>query len=295
MQQIIQRPATASGIFTIGGDLTVYRLGFGTMRLTGPGIWGPPADKQEAIAVLRRALELGVNLLDTADSYGPGVSESLIAEALYPYPKDLVIATKGGLLRTGPNQWPADGRPEHLREALEGSLRRLRLDHIDIYQFHRPDPKVPFEVSVGEFAKMRDEGKIRHVGLSNVTIDQLARAQKIVPIVTVQTHYNMTAAESEEMIDFCARQGIGFIPWSPLAAGELARQGGPLDQIARRHNAKPSQIELAWLLQRSSSMLPIPGTSSVKHLEEDVMGAMIKLTQEEFDVLDRSSKKALSS
>jgi len=273
------------------------------MRLTGEGIWGPPADKQEAIAVLRRALELGINLIDTADSYGPEVSENLIAEALYPYPKDLVIATKGGLLRTGPNQWPQDGRPQHLREALEGSLRRLRLERIDLYQFHRPDPKVPFEVSVGEFAKMREEGKIRHVGLSNVTIDQLARAQKIVPIVTVQNHYNladrvsenMTAAESEEMIDFCARQGIGFIPWSPLAAGELARQGGPLDQIARRHNAKPSQIELAWLLQRSSSMLPIPGTSSVKHLEEDVMGAMIKLTQEEFDVLDRSSKKALSS
>ncbi len=303
MQYTTQRPAEASGIFTIGGDLKVYRLGFGTMRLTGEGIWGPPANKQEAIAVLRRALELGINLIDTADSYGPEVSENLIAEALYPYPKDLVIATKGGLLRTGPNQWPQDGRPQHLREALEGSLRRLRLERIDLYQFHRPDPKVPFEVSVGEFAKMREEGKIRHVGLSNVTIDQLARAQKIVPIVTVQNHYNladrvsenMTAAESEEMIDFCARQGIGFIPWSPLAAGELARQGGPLDQIARRHNAKPSQIELAWLLQRSSSMLPIPGTSSVKHLEEDVMGAMIKLTQEEFDVLDRSSKKALSS
>ena len=303
MQYTTQRPAEASGIFTIGGDLKVYRLGFGTMRLTGEGIWGPPANKQEAIAVLRRALELGINLIDTADAYGPEVSENLIAEALYPYPKDLVIATKGGLLRTGPNQWPQDGRPQHLREALEGSLRRLRLERIDLYQFHRPDPKVPFEVSVGEFAKMREEGKIRHVGLSNVTIDQLARAQKIVPIVTVQNHYNladrvsenMTAAESEEMIDFCARQGIGFIPWSPLAAGELARQGGPLDQIARRHNAKPSQIELAWLLQRSNSMLPIPGTSSVKHLEEDVMGAMIKLTQEEFDVLDRSSKKALSS
>ncbi len=223
MQHIPQQPATASGTFTLGGDLKVYRLGFGAMRLTGPGIWGPPADKQEAIAVLRRALELGVNLIDTADSYGPEVSESLIAEALYPYPKDLVIATKGGLLRTGPNRWPADGRPEHLREALEGSLRRLRLDHIDIYQFHRPDPKVPFEDSVGELAKMREEGKIHHVGLSNVTIDQWARAQKIVPIVTVQNHYNlamresehMNVAESEVMIDLCARQGIGFIPWSP--------------------------------------------------------------------------------
>src|SRR5260221_4746006 len=299
MQQINQPPATASGTFTIGGDLTVYRLGFGTMRLTGEGIWGPPANKQECIAVLRRALELGVNLLDTADSYGPEVAESLIAEALYPYPKDLVIATKGGLLRTGPNQWPQDGRPEHLREALEGSLRRLRLERIDIYQFHRPDPKVPFEDSVGELAKLRQEGKIRHVGLSNVTIDQLAKAQKIVPIVTVQNRYNladrasenMTAAESEAMIDICARQGIGFIPWFPLATGELARQGGPLDQIARRHNAKPSQIALAWLLQRSSTMLPIPGTSSVKHLEENVMGATIKLNQEEFDVINQSSKQ----
>ena len=295
MQQIPQRPATASGTFTIGGDLTVYRLGFGAMRLTGPGIWGPPADKQEAIAVLHRALELGVNMLDTADSYGPGVSESLIAEALYPYPKDLVIATKGGLLRTGPNRWPADGRPEHLREALEGSLRRLRLDHIDIYQFHRPDPKVPFEDSVGALAQMRAEGKIRHVGLSNVTNEQLARAQRIVPIVTVQNHYNlahrasenMTIAESEATVDNCKRQGIGFMPWFPLATGELAQQGGPLDQIAQRHNAQPSQIALAWLLQRSSTMLPIPGTSSVKHLEENAIGATIKLMQEEFDVLDR--------
>ena len=298
MQNTTQRPAEASGMLTIGGDLKVYRLGFGAMRITGEGIWGPPANKQEAIAVLRRALELGINLIDTADSYGPEVSELLIAEALYPYPKGLVIATKGGLLRPGPNQWVPDGRPQHLREALEGSLRRLRLDHIDLYQFHRPDPRVPFEVSVGEFAKMRQEGKIRHVGLSNVTIDQLGRAQKIVPIVTVQNHYNlahresenMTAAESEAMIDICADQGIGFIPWFPLATGELAREGGPLDQIARRHNAKPGQIAIAWLLQRSGNMLPIPGTSSVKHLEENVLAATIKLTQEEFDALDRSSR-----
>ena len=290
MQHTTQRPATASGTFTIGGDLTVYRLGFGTMRLTGPGIWGPPANKNEAIAVLRRALELGINLIDTANSYGPEVSESLIAEALYPYPKDLVIATKGGYVRPGPDQWVPDGRPQHLREALEGSLRRLRLDHIDIYQFHRPDPRVPFEVSVGEFAKMRQEGKIRHVGLSNVTIDQLARAQEIVPIVTVQNRYNLADRESEAMVDICARQGIGFIPWFPLATGELARQDGLLDQIARRHNAKSSQIALAWLLQRSSNMFPIPGTSLVKHLEENVMGATIKLTQEEFDTLDQNSQ-----
>ncbi len=298
MQQITQRPATASGQFTIGGDLTVYRLGFGAMRLTGPGIWGPPTDKQEAIAVLHRALELGVNLIDTADSYGPEVSESLISEALYPYPKELVIATKGGLLRTGPGQWPTDGRPEHLREALEGSLRRLRIDHIDIYQFHRPDPKVPFEDSVSALAKMKEEGKIRHIGLSNVTIDQLTRAQRIVPIVTVQNHYNlamresehMTAAKSEEMIDLCARQGIGFIPWSPLAFGELARSGGVINQIAKQHNAQPGQIALVWLLKRSSSMLPIPGTSTVKHLEENAVGATIKLSQEEFDTIDQASK-----
>lgn len=297
MQLISQAPATASGTFTIGGDLTVYRLGFGAMRLTGPGIWGPPANKQEAIAVLRRALDLGVNLIDTADSYGPEVSESLIAEALYPYPKGLVIATKGGLLRTGPNQWPQDGRPAHLRQALEGSLRRLRLDSIDIYQFHRPDPRVPFEDSVGALAKMREEGKIRHVGLSNVTIDQLARAQRIVPIVTVQNHYNlamrqsehMSVVESEEMIDLCAREGIGFIPWSPLSFGELARSGGALHRIAERHNARPGQIALAWLLQRSSTMLPIPGTASVKHLEENIAGATIRLSQEEFDTTDRAS------
>ena len=302
MQHTTQRPAEASGTLTIGGDLKVYRLGFGAMRLTGEGIWGPPANKQEAIAVLHRALELGINLIDTADSYGPEVSESLIAEALYPYPRELVIATKGGLLRTGPGQWPQDGRPEHLREALEGSLRRLLLERIDIYQFHRPDPRVPFEDSVGELAKMRAEGKIRHVGLSNITIEQLAQAQKIVPIVTVQNHYNlasreserMSAQQSEEMIDICERQGIGFIPWNPLAAGELARPGGPLDQIAKRHNAKPSQIALAWLLKRSSTMLPIPGTSSVKHLEENAMGATIRLTQEEFEAIDAAASNDIA-
>jgi len=298
MQHTTGRPAEASGTLMLGGDLNVYRLGFGAMRITGEGIWGPPANKQEAIAVLHRALELGINLIDTADSYGPEVSESLIAEALYPYPKGLVIATKGGLLRTGPGQWPLDGSPKHLREALEGSLRRLRLDTIDIYQFHRPDPRVPFEDSVGEVAKMKAEGKIRHVGLSNVTIEQLARAQKIVPIVTIQNHYNlskreseqMTVQQSEEMIDICARQGIGFIPWNPLSTGDLARQGGPLDQIAKQRNAQPSQIALAWLLHRSSTMLPIPGTSSVKHLEENAMGATLKLTQEEYNAIDQSSK-----
>lgn len=293
-----QQPAHASGTLTIGGDLKVYRLGFGAMRITGEGVWGPPADKQEAIAVLRRSLELGITLIDTADAYGPEVSESLIAEALYPYPKDLVIATKGGLLRTGPGQWPPDGSPKHLRKALEGSLRRLRREQIDIYQFHRPDPKVPFEESVGEIAKMKAEGKIRHVGLSNVSAEQLAQAQRIVPIVTVQNRYNlanrasenMTTEQAEAMVDLCARQGIGFIPWFPLATGELARPNGPLDQIARQHNARPSQIAIAWLLHRSSTILPIPGTSSVKHLEENVMGATVKLTQQEFDMINQNIK-----
>jgi pyridoxine 4-dehydrogenase len=293
VQTTSQRPAQASGTFTIGGNLQVYRLGFGTMRLTGEGIWGPPRNKQEALATLRRALDLGINLLDTADSYGPEVSETLIAEALYPYPRDLVIATKGGLLRPGPNQWVPDGHPQHLREALEGSLKRLRLNRIAVYQFHRPDPDVPIEDSVGTLAEMRKEGKIQHVGLSNVTLDELSRAQRIIPIVTVQNHYNlanrvserMSVPDSEQMIDVCARQGIGFIPWSPLTAGELARPGGPLDAIAQRHQARPSQIALAWLLMRSPAMLPIPGTSSVRHLDENVQGATIRLTQEEFDTI----------
>ncbi|GHO42011.1 aldo/keto reductase [Ktedonospora formicarum] len=303
MQNIQQNPAHASGTLTLGGDLKVYRLGFGAMRITGEGIWGPPANKQEAIALLRRTLELGINLIDTADSYGPNVSEELIAEALFPYPEGLVIATKGGLLRTGPGRWPLDGRPEHLREALEGSLRRLRVDHIDLYQFHRPDPKVPFEDSVGEIAKMQQEGKIRHVGLSNVTIDELARAQKIVSIVTVQNHYNlskreserMTAQQSEEMIDICARQGIGFIPWNPLSTGALARPGSKLDQVAKKHNAQSSQIALAWLLHRSPTLLPIPGTSSIKHLEENVLGATIELSQEEFDAINQGASKFSTS
>ena len=296
MANTVQRPAEASGTFTIGGDLKVFRFGYGAMRITGEGIWGPPKDKQEALAVLHRALELGINLIDTADSYGPNVSEELIAEALYPYPKGLVIMTKGGLLRTGPGQWPIDGRPEHLREALEGSLRRLRVDQIDIYQFHRPDPKVPVEDSVGEIARMKQEGKIRHVGLSNVTLDELARAQKIVEIVTIQNHYNlakrvserMNVQDSDEMIDVCARQGIGFIPWNPLRTDDLAKSGS-FAEIAKKHNATPNQLALAWQLHRSPNLLPIAGTSSVKHLEENVMGATIKLTQEEFDAINQAS------
>ncbi len=285
-----QQPVTASGTFTLGGDLPVHRLGFGSMQITGDGVWGEPRDHDEAIAVLRRSLQLGVNLIDTADSYGPEVSERLIAEALYPYPEGLVIATKGGLLRTGPGEWPTDGRPEHLREALEGSLRRLRLEQIDLYQFHRPDPKVPFEESVGALAEMRTEGKIRHVGLSNVSTEQLTAAQRIVPIASVQNRYNLTDRESEGVLDACEQQNIGFIPWFPLATGSLARPGGPLDQIARQHQAAPSQIALAWLLQRSPVMLPIPGTSSVAHLEENLRAARIQLSQEEFKQLHHLSE-----
>ena len=280
-------PVAASGTFTIGGDLTVYRLGFGTMRLPGPGIWGPPRNKDEAIAVLRRAVELGVNLLDTADSYGPEVSESLIAEALYPYPPQLVIATKGGYLRPGPDQWQPDGRPEHLRAVLEGSLRRLRLQRIDVYQLHVPDPKVPYEVSVRALADMRAEGKIRHIGVSNVNREQLEIARSIVPIVSVQNRYNLIDRSSEEMVGICERYNLGFIPWFPLATGDLARAGGKLDQIAARHHATPAQIALAWMLQRSPNMLPIPGTSSVRHLEEDVAAAQIKLSKDDFQALDK--------
>lgn len=262
------------------------RLGFGAMRITGPGIWGPPANKAECIAVLRRAVELGINLIDTADAYGPEVSENLIAEALYPYPAGLVIATKGGLLRGGPNNWYPDGRPSHLREALEGSLRRLRLETIDVYQFHRPDPKVPFEESVGTLADLRKEGKIRHIGLSNVDEKQLEQARKIVPVVTVQNRYNLTDRSSESLVDVCEREQIGFIPWFPLATGELAKPGGKLDQIAKKHDALPSQVALAWLLHRSKTMLPIPGTSSVAHLEENFAAAKLDLTDDEFKALD---------
>lgn len=280
-----QNLASASGEFVIG-DLPVYRLGFGAMRITGQGIWGEPADRAECIRVLKRSLDLGVNLIDTADAYGPEVSENLIAEALYPYPKGLVIATKGGLLRGGPNNWYPDGRPEHLRQALEGSLKRLRLDTIDLYQFHRPDPNVPFEDSVGTLADLQKQGKIRHVGLSNVDDKQLEAARKIVPIVTVQNRYNLEDRSSEALVDVCNTEGIGFIPWFPLATGNLAKEGGKLDTIARNHDATPAQIALAWLLHRARTMLPIPGTSSVAHLEENMQGALIKLSEDEFAALN---------
>jgi pyridoxine 4-dehydrogenase len=279
--------AAASGTFMLGGDLPVHRLGFGAMRITGEGIWGPPADHDAAIATLRRALALGINLIDTADAYGPEVSEKLIAEALYPYPEGLVIATKGGLVRPGPGQWDPDGRPERLREALDGSLKRLRLERIDLYQFHRPDPKVPFEESVGTLADLRRQGKIRHVGLSNVTVEQLRQAQHIVPIASVQNRYNLTDRESENVLEACERENIGFVPWFPLATGNLAKEGSAVEQIARRHNVAPSQVALAWLLKRSPVMLPIPGTSSPEHLEENVAGAGLTLSQDEFKQLSQ--------
>jgi pyridoxine 4-dehydrogenase len=276
--------AAAAGALSLSGDLEVRRMGFGAMRLTGEGIWGPPADAERAKAVARRAIDLGVNFIDTADSYGPDVSEELIAEALHPYPGGLVIATKGGLTRSGPNQWSRDCRPEHLKEACEGSLRRLRLERIDLYQLHAVDPDVPLEESVGALAELRDEGKVAHVGLSNVNEEQLARAREIVPIASVQNRYSLDDRESEQVLSECEIQGIAFIPWFPLAAGGLAADG-PIARIAEAHDATPFQVALAWLLTRSPVMLPIPGTSSVEHLEENVAAAALKLGQEEFEEL----------
>jgi len=282
--RIGEQPVASSGEYTLG-DLTVRRLGFGAMRITGRGIWGEPTNRRECIRVLRRALELGMNLIDTADSYGPEVSENLIAEALHSYPAGLVIATNGGFIRTGPDKWYPEGRPDHLREALDGSLKRLKLERIDLYQFHTPDPKVPFEESVATLAELQKAGKIRHIGLSNVNATQLDAARKIVPIVSVQNRYNLIDRASESLVDICEKASIGFIPWLPLAVGALARSGGKLDRMAQAHKATPPQIALAWLLRRSSAMLPIPGTSSVAHLEEDAAAATIKLTDEEFAAL----------
>ncbi len=273
--------AAAGGTFTLGGDMTINRMGYGAMRITGQGIWGEPADPEKAKQVLRRAVELGVNFIDTADAYGPDVSERLIAEALHPYPADLVIATKGGLLRGGPGDWYPDGRPEHLREAIEGSLKRLKLERIDLYQFHRPDPKVPFEDSVGTLADLQKQGKIRHVGLSNVSVEQLQMAMGIVPIVSVQNRYNLTDRASEDVLKMCERENIGFIPWFPLAASDLTKEGSPLMSAAARHQVTTGQLALAWLLHRSPVMLLIPGTSSVEHLEENIAAAEITFTPEE--------------
>jgi aryl-alcohol dehydrogenase-like predicted oxidoreductase len=279
-------PATT---FTIGGDLEVRRLGFGAMRITGDGIWGPPADPEGARRLLRRVVELGINLIDTADSYGPEVSENLIAEALHPYPDGLVIATKGGLRRSGPGQWPRDARPERLRECCEASLRRLRLERIDLYQLHSPDPQVPLEDSMGALKELQDEGKIRHIGVSNVSVEELERARAVVEVVTVQNRYNLTERHSESVLEVCERDGLGFIPWFPLAIGELARPDGPLDDLAQRHDAAPGQLALAWLLARSPVMLPIPGTGSVEHLEENVAAQSIELAPEEVERLEAAA------
>jgi pyridoxine 4-dehydrogenase len=276
--------------FTIGGELQVHRLGFGAMRITGDGIWGPPDDPDEAKRLLRRVVELGVDLIDTADSYGPEVSENLIAEALHPYPEGLVIATKGGLLRGGPGQWPSDGRPEHLKEACEASLRRLRLERIDLYQLHSPDNKVPLEDSAGALKELQEEGKIRHIGISNVSIEELVQARAIVDVVTVQNRYNLEDRRSEDVLDACEASGIGFIPWFPLATGRLAEPGSPLDRIASGHDATPAQIALAWLLARSPVMLPIPGTSSVEHFEEDIAAAEIGLSAAEVDEIGSAAQ-----
>jgi len=274
-----------SGTFAIGGTTTVHRLGYGAMQLTGPGIWGDPSDPDEAIRVLRRAVELGVDFIDTADSYGPFVSENLIREALYPYPENLVIATKAGLTRTGPGEWWPVGRPEYLRQQLHLSLRHLGLERIELYQLHRIDAQVPLADQVGELAKLQAEGKIHHIGLSEVSVEELVEAEKTATIATVQNLYNVSNRSSEALLDHAEQHGIGFIPWFPLATGELAGSGGPLDRIAEELDATPSQLALAWLLKRSPVMLPIPGTSSVAHLDDNLRGAEVELTDAQFAAL----------
>jgi aryl-alcohol dehydrogenase-like predicted oxidoreductase len=281
--------ARAAGNVNIGEDLTVHRLGFGAMRITGEGIWGEPRDSAEAVRVLRRAIELGIDFIDTADAYGPSVSERLIAEALYPYPDGLVIATKGGLLRDGPNQWRPDGRPEHLREACEGSLRRLRLDRIDLYQLHRPDPAVPLEASLDALLELQREGRIRYIGICNVTLDQLLLAREVAGVVTVQNRYNLVDRASRDVLDRCTADWIPFLPWFPLARGDLARAGGPLARVAEHHHATTTQVALAWLLQSTPIMLPIPGTSSVAHLEENIAAAGLLLDESEMAALDKEA------
>lgn len=280
------KPATRSGIFKIGGDLPVYRLGFGAMRITGDGVWGEPKDRAECIAVLRRAIDLGINFIDTADSYGPFVSEKLIAEALHPYPQGLVIATKAGLQRPGPDSWEPDGRPEHLRERCEGSLLRLKVDQIDLFQLHRIDSKVPLEDQIGTLVELQSEGKVRHLGLSEVTVSEIQKVRKLARVATVQNRYNLTDRNSESVLDYCTEENIGFIPWFPLATGSLAEHDGPLSSAARRLNAHPGQIALAWLLKKSPVMLPIPGTSKVDHLESNTEAALLTLDDSLFQELD---------
>ena len=284
-----QPTAAAAGTIDVGGDLTVNRLGFGAMRITGPGIWGDPPSRDQAIATLRRVVELGVNFIDTADSYGPEVSETLIAEALYPYPDDLVIATKGGLIRPGPNRWEADGRPEHLRAACEGSLRRLRLEQIPLYQFHRPDPAVPLEKSIGAIAELKNEGKIRHVGISNVSESQLRQAQQIVPIVSVQNRYNASDRRSESLIDLCEQEQLVFLPWAPV---QESGKNPAVVAAARQHGVTQHQVVLAWLLAASPQILPIPGTGSVAHAEENIAAAAVGLSPEDVDAIGKGALPA---
>jgi len=281
--------AGASGTFALGGDLHINRLGFGAMRITGEGIWGEPKDAENAKRVLRRALELGVNFIDTADSYGPEVSERLIAEALHPYPSDLVIATKGGLTRSGPNRWAPVGRPEYLRQCVEMSLRRLRVERVDLWQLHRIDPKVPVEESLGAIKELQKQGKIRHIGLSEVVPAEIERATRTVAIVSVQNLYNVSERKYESTLEYCEKNNLGFIPWFPVAAGALARRGGILDTAAKRHSATVAQLSIAWLLHRSPVMLPIPGTSSVEHLEENIASGAVELSADEWKAIEHDA------
>lgn len=284
------RPDEPNPRFVIGGELPVRRSGFGAMRLPGPDVWGPPADRDAAVAVLRRAVDLGVELVDTADAYGPGVSEELIAEALYPYPDGVVVTTKGGLVRPSPDEWRPDGRPEHLRDACEASLRRLRVGTIDLYQLHSPDPRVPFADSVGALVDLRAAGKIRHIGLSNVSVAQLREAQAITPVATVQNRYNLDDRSSDDVLDVCEAERIGFLPWYPLAAGGLLRRRGALSELAAARGLSTSRIALAWLLARSPVVLPIPGTSSVEHLEDNVAAAGLRLGADEVAALSAQAE-----
>ena len=290
-QSSTERPAAKAGDFVMGGDLRVHRLGFGAMRITGKGIWGEPKDRAESVRVLRKAIELGINFIDTADSYGPSVSEEIIAEALYPYPAELVIATKAGLERPGPDEWVPNGKPEHLRKACEGSLRRLRLERIDLYQLHRIDDKVPAEEQLGTLKDLQKEGKIKHIGLSEVSVAQIEHARKHVAIVTVQNRYSVLDRGAENVLEYCERERIGFIPWFPLGAGQLSAAGSKLTSIAAQAKITPSQLALAWLLRRSPVMLPIPGTSRVDHLEENVATAAVKIDDGIFQELSKLAGK----
>jgi pyridoxine 4-dehydrogenase len=286
MSDLEARPARASGDFAIGGDLPVVRLGYGAMQITGPGVWGEPGDPVEAIRVLRRALELGVTFIDTADSYGPEVSERLIREALHPYPSDLVIATKAGFTRPGPGRWERNGKPEHLRAQAEKSLSLLGLERIELFQLHRIDPEVPLDDQLGALVELQAEGKIGRIGLSEVSVPEIQAARAITPIATVQNRFNLSDRGAEPVLDYCQREGIGFIPWYPMATGQLARPGGPLQRIADEHRASPAQLALAWLLQRSPVLLPIPGTSTVAHLEENLAAGLIELSPDQIRQLD---------